>query len=367
MSPSIANNGYGPRARQERLAGLARKRFGPLVAIFVFILLPRSSVARADEQFFTLDYRAPAGCPSWPRFVTEVALRTPRVRLGEDRRHRAIAIDVDIADERTHAIGRLVLREADGSRAVRKVDGADCAEVTSALALVAALALDPQASTRPIVVAASLPASHVPAATMTPPSTAPTRDTVKSAEEPARSVDWHVSAGAEILLSQGPAPSALPVGEVFVGTSRALGAWSWDTRVALAYAAPTSADVPLGRAEFGLVFARADECPWTARWARQFAASPCVSFEAGRLHAEGIAGPVIVAPNRATVWWMAPGVRARLDWNLGDVWFAQAGIGTLFPLIRESFVFAVPGGLTEAHRAPPVVGEAGVGWGAHFR
>jgi len=85
------------------------------------------------------------------------------------------------------------------------------------------------------------------------------------------------------------------------------------------------------------------------------------------LHAEGIAGPVIVAPNQATVWWLAPGVRARLDWNLGDVWFAQAGIGTLFPLIRESFVFAVPGGLTEAHKASAVVGEAGVGWGVFFR
>jgi hypothetical protein len=115
------------------------------------------------------------------------------------------------------------------------------------------------------------------------------------------------------------------------------------------------------------LFARAEECPWTARWARQFAASPCVSFEAGRLRAEGIAGPVIVAPNQATVWWMAPGVRARLDWNLGDVWFAEAGIGASFPLIRESFVFAVPGGVTEAHKASPVVGEAGVGWGAHFR
>src|SRR5947199_9480124 len=141
MSPSIANSAYGPKPRQERVAGLVRKRFGWLVAIFVFVLLPRSSVARADEQFFTLDYRAPPGCPSWPRFVTEVTLRTPRVRLAEDRRHLAIGVDVDIADGRTHATGHLVLREPDGSRAVRKVDGADCAEVTSALALVAALAL----------------------------------------------------------------------------------------------------------------------------------------------------------------------------------------------------------------------------------
>src|SRR5690349_24126919 len=46
------------------------------------------------------------------------------------------------------------------------------------------------------------------------------------------------------------APSVLPLGEVFVGASRAKGAWSWDTRIALAYAAPTSADVPLGRAAF---------------------------------------------------------------------------------------------------------------------
>jgi hypothetical protein len=294
-------------------------------------------------------------------------LRTPRVRLGEDRRRRAIEVDVDIADERTHATGHLVLREADGSRAVRKVDGADCAEVTSALALVAALALDPHASTRPIVLPASLPVPHVSAQAMAPASTAPTRDAVKNTREPARSVDWHVSAGAEIALSQGAAPSVLPIGEVFVGASRRESAWSWDTRVALAYAAPTSADVPLGRAQFGLVFARADECPWTARWAGQFAVSPCVSFEAGRLHAEGIAGPVIVAPNQATVGWMAPGLGTRLDWNLGDVWFAEAGIGAFFPLIRESFVFAMPGGLTEAHKASPVVGEAGVGFAAHFR
>jgi len=367
MSPSIANNGYGPKARQECLARLARKQFGPLVAIFVFVLLPRSSVARADEQFFSLDYRAPPGCPSWPRFVTEVTLRTPRVRLGADRRRHTIGVDVEIVDEGTHATGHVVVREPEGSRAVRKVEGSDCAEVMSALALIVALALDPHASMQPVVHAASLPASHVPAPTMAPPSAAASPDIVKNAEEPTRSGHWHVSAGAELAVSQGAAPSVLPVGEVFVGASRAESAWSWDTRVALGYAAPTSADVPLGRAEFGLVFARADDCPWTARWARQFAASPCVSFEAGRLHAEGIAGPVIVAPNQATVWWLAPGVRARLDWNLGDVWFAEAGIGALFPLIRESFVFAVPGGLTEAHKASPVVGEAGVGWGAHFR
>src|SRR5690349_4564180 len=99
MSPSIANNG---------------RRFGRLGAICVFVLLPRASIARADEEFFTLDYRAPPRCPSWPRFVAEVTLRTPRVRLGEDRRHGAIGVDVDIAEERTHATGHLVLREPDG-------------------------------------------------------------------------------------------------------------------------------------------------------------------------------------------------------------------------------------------------------------
>ncbi len=95
--------------------------------------------------------------------------------------------------------------------------------------------------------------------------------------------------------------------------------------------------------------------------------SPCVSVELGRMRAEGVAGPVIASPGSAAVWWVTPGVGVRIDVELAGPWFAEPSVGAFFPLVRESFVFALPSGLAPVHQASHVVGEAALGFGAHFR
>lgn len=113
------------------------------VAVVVCLLfVPR--VVRAD----TLVYEAIVGCPARDAFVASVVARTPLAHFEEASRGRAFRVALGVSGKRDEGpyLGTLAVTD-EGKPTTREIDGATCDEVADAMALVVALAIDPNAKT----------------------------------------------------------------------------------------------------------------------------------------------------------------------------------------------------------------------------
>src|SRR5262249_41943880 len=135
-------------------------RFAGLLALIASF----PSIARAQmaTEAIRVEFSAPKGCPTESAFVAEIEARTARARIvrsGDAVR----SFIVTVREEQGRSVGDLVIVDPRTSTATRRLGGASCAEVTSALALVTALAIDPKASMEPS------PDRRAPALAPTPP------------------------------------------------------------------------------------------------------------------------------------------------------------------------------------------------------
>lgn len=107
-------------------------------------LLCSAAPARATKpgQAFRLEYWASGSCPDAAEFAHQVQTRAPRLRLAEAD-EPALGFYAELAERDGTATGRLTARSADGREVVREVRGPTCQDVATALALIAALAADP--------------------------------------------------------------------------------------------------------------------------------------------------------------------------------------------------------------------------------
>src|SRR5882762_3549124 len=97
--------------------------------------------ALAQDQLLHLKFQSAADCPGRDAFIAEVRARTERVRLVETKSNALeLVVHADVGADR--AVGRLRLGS---ENADRRVTGKTCVDVVSALALIAALAVDPTA------------------------------------------------------------------------------------------------------------------------------------------------------------------------------------------------------------------------------
>jgi hypothetical protein len=107
-----------------------------------------SALADQEREPTRVEYAvADARCPDEARFVLELTARTQKVAVVSSGERRLLRVEIARAAG-SKVRGTLTL-SADGKSATREVVGQSCPEVVSALALVAALAIDPHASTKP--------------------------------------------------------------------------------------------------------------------------------------------------------------------------------------------------------------------------
>ena len=150
-------------------------------------------LARAQAPLPEIVYRAPAGCPDAEAFTDRVRAR--RRPAQDSRTPTARRLEVRIEQRGGRAIGHLRVVGADDALAQRSIEAATCGEAADALALIAALTLDPDAAEQPVRPAPEPPASR--GDTERKPSTsdrdrgspsgtpAPAEDARDTAEEPA--------------------------------------------------------------------------------------------------------------------------------------------------------------------------------------
>ncbi|GAC1577875.1 MAG: hypothetical protein NVS3B20_25690 [Polyangiales bacterium] len=131
----------------------SRIKFVILIALFG-TGVAFSSAQDSPVEPMRVFYEAHPGCPDAQHFSSEIVARTPHVRIVNDA-STARVIRVTIARSSLGSTGHLVIQEGSSTSNAREVSATSCDEVVSAIALIAALSVDPQAQSAATVSVAS--------------------------------------------------------------------------------------------------------------------------------------------------------------------------------------------------------------------
>ncbi|MDF2692470.1 MAG: Autotransporter [Labilithrix sp.] len=340
------------------MSGPARDRArAAFVAVGLTTLACITSVTRVvraapsetgESPQFRLAYQSTLeSCPNAPAFLGAIRARTERPRLAGPN-EEAVTFGVTMSGEASGGvIGRLEIREIDGSRQERMVEGRSCAEVARALALVVALYLDPDAATGPEPERVPEPGPAAPSAPVAPRKEAPSLPATESA--------IRVAGGGALGGLGGVGPSIAPFLTAFLeATYRGRGPQSWlrpSARLGIELAT-TAAEVGPGSQRYLLAAGVARLCPVRVPLPERFRAAPCGGMMIGvhRGTSDGI--PNARAQDRS---WLTPATTLVVGFDVShDVTIELEG-GALFPLVRTRFFL---GPNLTLFRAPPVAGTA---------
>jgi hypothetical protein len=357
---------------------------GPFALAVSIAIASLAGAAHADvTEPIRIEVTAPDGCPGRDAFVAEVTARTAKARIaGPGEQARAFTVTIVRAGKR--ARGALVIDDPRGPGGAREVSGESCGEVASALALVTALAIDPKAKT-----AARLPpppprAPRAPAAPSRPPPVVPlTPPRAPRPPPPFTRSPWWGPIGEPLPAAPTPPPRArsrfaialrggvasalaprlLPVIGASIEIARVdAGVLAPTLRLSMLRADSSAELVGAGpqRARFRSTLGRLEGCPLRIEIVPRLTALPCALFEAGALSADG-SSPF--SPASATRPWLAPGALGRVQVDvIGDLVVEVEG-GAVFPIVRDTFLFAPS---LVAHEVPVAGGFVGGGVGVHF-
>jgi hypothetical protein len=384
-------------------------------AAALVILAQALPTARVEP--IRIAYHAPARCPDEAQFLGEVFARTPLARsAAEGEAAREFA--VDIADGSDGALsGSLEIHSTDSPVSRRDITATRCDELVSALALMVALAVDPEGASgsalgpaaqnpgppgqgvggavatwstpvssqsaaavaapasSPPVPAGTAPTGTAPTGTV-PTGTAPAGTPPGPAREPALAAPrseaptnaaeapeprhGHWAVGTEFLVLAGVVSSpAVGGGATLVYDFVPNRASSPELRFALAAAAATPKLANEIGANLSWAWAHAEGCPLRVVLARSLRLAPCLGFDGGFLSSSGITG--LRTAKEQIKPWFAGEAGARLAWTFAGRWLAHAAVAALAPFPRYDFVYNADGGSQTAYRSPPVGLEAELG------
>jgi hypothetical protein len=288
-------------------------------------------------------------------------LRARTDRLSESPRGEGSSVyRVHAETTSDGAHGRLDVVDASGATSSREVEGSTCKDVVDALALVLALAVDPNASTAP------LPPLAPPAAAPPPVATAIERPMAPPAAPRAPPWSSHLGASAGAALKTGAAPALL------VGPMVGLGA-AWEPsaqgsriepalelRATFTWAQSGTIPVGAGAARFTWTAGLLDVCPVRAT-AGRVQAAPCARIEGGILDAAGLQLDVNHDVSKP---WVAVGAAARVRWAPVGALFVDLDGALLASVLRYHIFFDQP--QTTIYDVPLVGAEATLSAGVRF-
>jgi hypothetical protein len=312
-----------------------------------FALLSLTSAARAAEapspEPFRLVWSSSAGCGDSRTFLSELSGRTTLLREARQDEH-AITLIVATFLHESGVRGQLTVRKPDGDLTVREVPGSDCQEVESAMALIAALMVDPLAGDPQR--AAGQRHSRPLAAAPPPAPTAPRSS-------------WSLRVEQRLTVRTAVAPRASwgqGLGLMITGESSA-----WRPSVALsAQATRATASAPHGSAELDWAAAQLAACPLGLRPAEPWDLRACGVLQLGRLRGIGFQTG---EPARKSILWSSAGLELQARYRvLGPLWLGLEG-GFSLPFTRERFYLEPQETL---HRVPAWGTNVALGVGLRF-
>jgi len=292
-------------------------------------LLCVAAPTRAIEpgQAFRLEYWSDGRCPDAVEFARQIQTRAPRLRLAEAD-EPALGFYAELVERAGAATGRLTARSADGREVVREVRGPTCDDVATALALIAALAADPNQAVERAPPPRPPPAHPVrrPAEHTAAPELAPEADST---------LRWTFGIGGGIGFESTISPNpGYALGIAFDAEGYPGSAWRPLFSLSLLRAVASSTRTQGGTAGFDWMAFRLAACP--ARWPEEtpLFVRPCGFVDAGLLGGDVDLGPRSQAQTKN---WLAVGGFLRTEALVGEVVSFQLDAGLTVPLIRSSF------------------------------
>jgi hypothetical protein len=333
--------------------------------------------ASSSNEPVTVSLEGHAGCRDSEFFLQQLLARTPRAHraaAGETGR----AFVVQIVKQEPNSTGTLVVRDATGAESTRVVTAATCDEVIAALALVAALTIDPQAVTTPLEVPPV--DTPKPSPTLTPPAPPPkspprTRTAPPEAKTPGadrasepdasarRQVRLGAQAAAEVMSGFEPDVALLPRGMIELELELARQSWlAPSLRLSAARGEGSTTVAGVGRATFVWTGGRLEICPVRAGRGVGPYARPCLGTDVAAIVARGHDLP---ETRSATRPWVAPLATARAGWRFPFGLSIELYAGGSFPLVDDKFEFddRRNGRRVQVHEIPTVSLFAGVAAG----
>jgi hypothetical protein len=321
-----------------------------------------AGVASSEELFpFRVDYRAGPGCPPIDHFFYQLRARTRRLipaRPGDP----ALTFVVQVTDTAEGTQGELSVVEPNGAQTVRSVPGTHCIEVLDAMALIAAVFVDPAASLAPVPPRPPDPPAPPPGALEVTPPPPPVRRRVV------------IGLGVGPTLKSGIAPDASFGAEAHVEViSEGASLWEPYARLGVHGSRSGTAEVPdsaptelrRGEARFTWFAAKLLGCPVVGRFPL-LRLRPCATAEFGVLRGEGFGVPAATAKSLP---WFALGLSGTAELVLSDTWVVALDASAAAPLRRSDFYFAPKYGGDDAasiHEISAVTFQLGVLFGVRF-
>ncbi len=336
--------------------GLARHR---TIAAFAFAVASSGTFARAnaDEPLVPVrvDFRGTSGCADGSEFSRELTARDVRVRAASPGERAPLLVVTITRGLRQAVHGRLVVEDVDGTVSRRDVEGDTCESVLGALALMAAIAVDP---TAPLTGGEATPAAPSGALSTSrgdgsPPE--PSRDEASASTDRASEARRgpHVGLMGGAGATSGTAPTIawmIPVSaEIGGGRSAAI---SPLLRAGFEHADSGEDGATGGDARFVLNAGTLDLCA-SFPVARSIDLLPCVHAEGGGLSA---AGSNIQPARSDTRPWVGLGALGAVRYVVVSPVFVELSLGVRFPLVRDRFFFEPD---TTVFQVPAIAGFAG--------
>ncbi|MBX3205723.1 MAG: hypothetical protein KF764_11690 [Labilithrix sp.] len=328
----------------------------------------RSFAAPADAEPLRVELAAPASCPVEPSLLARVQRHTTRVREAKPgEAARVLAVTIEARGDGFRGDLRLVEQ---GDELDRTIPGATCEEVLAAAALIAALTIDPRASSTPGPPASSHDAVAEGADAGTEPRsrrpTSPARRSEAARPSLRRSPRLRASLGASLdvhgLDGLVPGRSVWVEGGLARGLEPAL-------RLRLGQLRSFTV-VSDARAAFFELRTLALEGCMTAVSAggrrrspgapSPFDLRPCVQATGGLFEGASSAFRVTREPRP----WFAVGGFVQGRWRFFGPLALEASLGFAAPLVRDDFFFRPR---TLIYRAPEAFFVGNVGVGVTFR
>jgi hypothetical protein len=328
----------------------------------VFISGASSGAEQAPSPHsVALEYQAADGCPDSAFFAREVRARTLQVAFTQGR-EVSRSFKVAVRSTPGSYSGFLWIADARGAVSERRFEAAKCEDVIVALALVAALAVDPNASAAPGVSAKAEEATPAkrsevrePAPRLAPAPVAPAAPTFdrRPQSAPARARIWSSGPAFGVLTATTTAP-LLSIGwSVEVEEKRS--GLAPGARL-MPFFAETGTTGPSGdSAEFRLIAARLEGCALALALSRGVRVRPCLGVDTGLLQARGVGADL---PRSNEAFWLSLVLDLRLQLTVTNRFFVEVAGGPVIPVTRPEFVFERP--LVSVHEVPWLAAHAGL-------
>jgi hypothetical protein len=333
---------------------------------FVASLSAFCPAARAGEpsvEPILLAYDADGACPGKDAFIASTRRYTTKWTAA-DSGVGLRSFQIRLAPRRAEHAGTLVITMPDGKASTREIVGPDCASVARGLAVVVALAIDPQAHvgapgpedereaspTEPTTPTEPTAPTEQPlpsSASPPPPAPAPVPAKAELSErpraEPHERLRFSFAVEARVEITSAVTTGALPVAgtalEMRAHLGDALPSWlSPSLAVGIRQSFPKHISVGPGTSEFTWTAATIRFCPVRlAALAARFEAAPCAELDVGVLQADARGVPNARTTSNA---WFDRGASVRASYQITPSWRVGAGFLVTAPVTRHRYALA---------------------------